>query len=886
MISGDCFSFHVDGSISDFTQDCKENLTKLMTNSTVPENQKILGATPTNFRLILVGKIELLENSNQLTLLDKTILPVAKTKLNFPPQLQAYRVTPSITSTGVITNLSIDSYTSPELEDLSPDSCFLIGRIVQVSKKNQLVQFKVTQSGAKPLKLMLTGSSADMKVGQLWQVEAVRLGDRLQIQRGRQLEIESQGDINSTDLRAIRPTPSPSSTSSPPLTSPPMGNQGHSSKVLAFQEKALAALVRQTELEDWILNSPSKRQKMWEWEAVHRLTQQKARVQVKTLSKQASVYCYPQPSRSEVSQDANSDLSPPQEARLEVTPLGAARGIGASCFQILIGPYELVLDCGTRFKGDDPLPQIETLHNPNLLLVSHAHQDHLGAVPVFHSRFPQTRMICTPGTRELAHVMLRDCLKVQQLNEDAPPLFDDIDLERTLFYLETYKKGVDFFPLPGLKVRFINAGHILGAACIYLEYGERKLLYTGDYNTTSSHTTTGLRLADLPTADILITESTYGGDNHPARKTQETALLEAIAAVVQAGGNVLIPAFALGRAQEILLAIRTSALFHKLKVPVYVDGLVRAVTDVFRERLELLPSTVQNLVKNSSVEPFFNPQGNPPIIPISHVRERPLAIAKPSVIVASSGMLTGGASVYYGRVLLERENAAIFISGYTDEESPGRLLQNLNRGDEIELEGQKLTVRAQIQRFNLSAHADKIGLTQVINKVSPKQLVLIHGCGNALYELADSGDLKSKYYIHIPAVGEKVIYGDYPDHISQRQRMKIELPSQFELTVESEYGGAWLHVPEQVANEDPRWQNLASSGLLKASWEGESLKLTPITHHHLLREAVQQKALTSQKDCCANCEFFGAGSCQSPDSPLFNFSVDPTGICPEFTPSR
>lgn len=883
MISGERFSFNVGVSLLAFTQDGQEKLTKPMLNPTVQENQETFVPTPTNFQLSLVGEIQLVENSNQLVLSDGTRFPVAKNKLDLPSQLQAYRVTPSISSTGVITNLSIDSYTSPELENSPPDRCFLIGRIVQLGKKTQLAQFKVSRSGAKTLKLMLTGSSPDMKVGQLWQVEAVRMGDRLQIQRGRQLESESDGDINSIDLPPIRPIPDASTT---PAVSVPSGNQGHRSKVLAFQELALKALVRQSELDDWILNSPSKRQKMWEWEAVHRPTQQKARVQVKTLSKQASVYCYGQLSSNGVSQDVNCDSSPSQEVRLEVTPLGAARGIGASCFQVLIGPYELVLDCGTRFKGDDPLPEIETLHNPNLLLVSHGHQDHLGAVPVFHSRFPQTRMICTPGTRELAHVMLRDCLKVQQLNEDAPPLFDETDLERTLFYLETYEKGVDFFPLPGLKVRFINAGHILGAACVYLEYGGRKLLYTGDYNTTSSHTTTGLKLADLPTADILITESTYGGDNHPARKTQETALLEAIAAVVQAGGNVLIPAFALGRAQEILLAIRTSALFHKLKVPVYVDGLVRAVTDVFRERLELLPPTVQNLVNNSGVEPFFNPQGNPPIIPISHVRERPLAIAKPSVIVASSGMLTGGASVYYGKVLLERENAAIFISGYTDEESPGRLLQNLNRGDEIELEGQKLTVRAQIQRFNLSAHADKIGLTQVINKVSPKQLVLIHGCGNALHELADSGDLKSKYYIHIPSVGEKVIYGDYPDHISQRQRMKIELPSQFEVTVESEYGGAWLHVPEQVANEDPRWQNLASSGLLKASWEGDSLKLTPITHYHLLREAVEQKALISQKDCCANCEFFGAGSCQSPDSPLFNFSVDPTGICPEFTPSN
>lgn len=377
--------------------------------------------------------------------------------------------------------------------------------------------------------------------------------------------------------------------------------------------------------------------------------------------------------------------------------------------------------------------------------------------------------------------MLSDCLKVQQSNEDSPQLFDETELERTLFRLETQPVGKDFEPLPGLKVRFINAGHIVGAACIYLRYGERSLLYTGDYNTTSSRTTTGLRIADLPQADVLITEATYGADTHPARNTQETALLSAIANVVKAGGNVLIPAFALGRAQEILLALRTSAEFRKLGIPIYADGLVRAVTDTFRDHLELLPQSVQNLVKNSDTEPFFDEKSQPAVIPITHVRERPLAIASPSVIVASSGMLSGGASVYYAKILLERENAAIFISGYTDKESPGRLLQNLRTGDTIELDGSEITVRAQIKRFNLSAHADKIGLTQVINKVNPQHLILVHGCLEALHQLSRSGDLRSKHYIHIPNVGEEIEYGVVPKRLNKKQVARIQAAQEFEV---------------------------------------------------------------------------------------------------------
>jgi Cft2 family RNA processing exonuclease len=570
--------------------------------------------------------------------------------------------------------------------------------------------------------------------------------------------------------------------------------------------------------------------------------------------------------------------------RLVVTPLGAAQAIGASCFRVEIGPYEIVLDCGTRPKGKNSLPALSYLNNPELLLISHAHQDHIGAVPVFHSRFPGARMICTLGTREIAHVMFPDCLQVQQLNSDFPELFAHNDLERTLFHLETEPIGQDFEPLPGLTVRFINAGHIMGAACIYLRYGQRSLLYTGDYNITSSRTTEGLKLADLPQqVDMLITESTYGADTHPSRKAQETQLLKAILSVVQQGGNVLIPTFALGRAQEILLAIRTSNLFQNLQIPIYVDRLVRAVTDTFRDNLDLLPDSVQNLVKNNGIEPFFDHKATPQIIPINYPQERTIALSNPSVIIASSGMLTGGLSVYYAKTLLERENAAIFISGYTDEESLGPQIQNIQTGDTIELDGQELTVRASIKRFNLSTHADKVGLTQVINKVNPLHLILIHGALDALHELAHSSDLRSKHYIHIPSVGDEISVGVVPEHLNSKQIARIESPQEFEVEVSAEAEGAWIRIPESVVALDPRWQILADNGVMKAKWDGINLKLCPV-------DSQQQAILDASRsgvDCCAVCQYFDANNsqCQCPNSPLSELVVDPAGYCLEYAAS-
>lgn len=842
-----------------------------MSNLTTPPDLQDLHSQsePTSMTLkcLINGEIVLKDNALYLLRQNKHWKITSSSKEWFTG-IQEWSVVPTTSSTGEIGTLEILEAVQP-----SPgvEVCEIIGRVVQLGKKNHAAMLKIPRPGRKTLKLTLLGAFPNMKIGEIWQVFARLEENYLQIESAFPYDGQSLPE-NTSEIpptAAVSPDSLTTITRKRLVVTQGVGEETRQQRLMALAHQALAETTQHC---GWLLSQPVLRDKYWEWDASLSLDKLKltARVQVNASTGAAQVYQYAKPQVA-IELDSNVDAD-----HLVVTPLGAARSIGASCFKVEIGPYEIVLDAGTRPKGSNPLPAFEHLENPNLILITHAHQDHIGALPVLHRLFPATPMLCTPGTREIAHVMLTDCLKVQQSNEDFEPLFDEIDLQQTLFHLETQPIAIDFEPLPGLSVRFIRAGHIVGAACIYLRYGDRTLLYTGDYNTTNSRTTDGLRLADLPQADILITESTYGAATHPSRKTQETELLKAVADVVQAGGNVLVPAFALGRAQEILLAIRTSPLFHSLKIPVYVDGLVRAVTDVFSEHLELLPDGVQNFAKQSP--PFFAPQGTPPIIPIGHPRERPLAIASPSVIIASSGMLTGGASVYYASVLLERENAAVFISGYTDEESPGRFLQGLHSGDAIELEGKQLNVRAQIRRFNLSAHADKVGLTQVIHKVNPKHLILIHGSPDALHELARTGDLLGKYIIHIPGVGEAVKYGCLPEHLSQQQVAKLTLPSEFEVEVAAEVEGAWIRIPTSVVDSDPRWLRLAANGVMKAKWDGIALKLMPLSQQVLAIET----AVAAGKDCCAVCQFFKHGYCQGEDSPLFELQVDPSAICLEF----
>ncbi len=783
------------------------------------------------------------------------VFPIPK---NITKNPQSWHLLPMINSTGIISSVQVLGSSPIKIEQPDLSRCVLVGKILQVSKRTSVVLFSVELSNGKLLTVTLANPDARMKAEQIWSVTAHLEDNKLTI----------------VEAVPITPIEKEAEPQPQPVVETAARVEPTAARVTAPTQKAIDALEQETKIIDWELGQPVLRGHAWEWSAISAQTGLKARVAIN--------------GNRQVVHQFSLATAPPESPydidRLAVTALGAARGIGASCFQVEIGPYEVVLDCGTRPKGSKPLPALEYLKNPNLLLVSHSHQDHIGSLPVFHALFPTARMICTSGTREIAHVMLTDCLKVQQVNEDSEPLFDELELKRALFCLETEAIGEEFEPLPGLKVTFINAGHIVGAACIYLRYGDRSLLYTGDYNTASTRTTTGLQLSDLPQADILITESTYGDKMHPARKNQEASLLTAIASVVRKGGNVLIPAFALGRAQEIILALRTNAMFKKLDVPIYVDGLVRAVTDTFRENLDLLPSAVQNMVKISSTEPFYDEKSKPVVIPISKPQERPLAMAKPSVIIASSGMLNGGASVYYAKTLLERDNAAIFISGYTDEEAPGRKIQALQTGDEIELDGQKLTVKAQIQRFNLSAHVDKVGLGQVIAKVNPKHLILVHGSLDALHELAKSSDLQDKHFVHIPKVGQRIEFNVAPQNLNENQLARIDAPQEFEVEVVAEAQGAWIRIPESVVESDPRWQKLAANGVIKAKWTGVGLKLYSAGTWDLAVEKTHQESAISEQECCFKCQYFdrSSGCCCCSDSPLAERIVDPSGYCLEY----
>lgn len=176
-----------------------------------------------------------------------------------------------------------------------------------------------------------------------------------------------------------------------------------------------------------------------------------------------------------------------------------------------------------------------------------------------------------------------------------------------------------------------------------------------------------------------------------------------------------------------------------------------------------------------------------------------------------------------------------------------------------------------------------MGLGQVIAKVNPKHLILVHGSLDALHELARSGDLQDKHFVHIPKVGERIEFGVAPQNLNQYQKARIDTPPEFEVEIVAEAQGARIRIPQSVV-QSPGWQTLAANGYLKAKWNGVGLKLYCASDRDLMIEKIKKSATASEQSCCNKCQFLDKdiGYCQCENSPLAERIVDPTGYCLEF----
>jgi len=411
---------------------------------------------------------------------------------------------------------------------------------------------------------------------------------------------------------------------------------------------------------------------------------------------------------------------------MDIHFLGGAGGVGATCQLVTLGGRRFLVDAGVRMDSADRLPDLAALDGVALdaILITHAHADHIGALPLVADRFPATPIYATPATMRLMEVMLSDAVRVmarRAAEELELPLYDERLVAAALHRLRPLAPGAQSLPeLPGIVVHVQRAGHIAGAASLGFEAGDGRLVISGDVSVTPQRTILGAAVPAPRRPDLLVLESTYGARLHPNRAQEERRLAEAVAEVIARGGHCLIPAFALGRAQEVMLILRAAQRDgHIPAFPIAVDGLVRAVCAAYAAFPDALSPALRRHLLNGG-KPFFGGTVQPVETP--QQRERLLA-GPPATIIASSGMLTGGPSVWYAERLAGDARSAIFFSGYLDDEAPGRRLLDLAdappEARRLTLNGREVAVACQVGRYSLSAHADGDELAGLVRALQP-----------------------------------------------------------------------------------------------------------------------------------------------------------------------
>ena len=433
---------------------------------------------------------------------------------------------------------------------------------------------------------------------------------------------------------------------------------------------------------------------------------------------------------------------------MKITFLGGADEVGASCALVEIAGKHLLVDAGIRISPrssrgiqNSQLPDLQPITGvggPDFVLVTHAHTDHTGALPLVMEQYPQAPVLATAATQALTRVLQLDAQRIMKSRQDEEgelPLFDAIAVQRLLDAFQTIEFNQPLKLAENLQVTYYTAGHIAGAAVVVLESDEGVLVFSGDISKSEQRTVKSVAVPPVK-ADALILESTYGGRLHANRVGEEKRLIQKLHNVTSRGGKVLIPAFALGRAQEVIQILLAHA--DELDLPVYVDGMVRTVCDAYQRFSDILPKSALRVAGDDHL--FFRRN----IRPIrSHQERLEVALSEqPLVIVASSGMLTGGASVAYARHFAPGEANAILMTGYQDEEAPGRFLQRLmqerHRGESptLKLDGATVKVRCEIDTYALSAHADEAELVSFAEALRADDIMLVHGDAGARHSLA------------------------------------------------------------------------------------------------------------------------------------------------------
>ncbi|WP_265112488.1 MBL fold metallo-hydrolase [Halosolutus halophilus] len=382
---------------------------------------------------------------------------------------------------------------------------------------------------------------------------------------------------------------------------------------------------------------------------------------------------------------------------MDIQFLGGAREIGRSA--VLVND-SLLLDFGMLTDNPPQFP-IET-PSPDAVVVSHGHLDHVGAVPALLSGDSRPPIHWTPPTYELTLTLARDTLKLHGGSYNCP--FTETDLRRVTQVSKTHGYR-EPFDAAGHEVTFYNAGHIPGSAHVLVDDGDTRLLYTGDFHTDDQRLVSGSTAR--PAADVVVCESTYSDVEHEDRSAVEERFVESVETTLWEGGTVVVPAFAIGRTQEMLL------ICDAHDVPCYVDGMGKRVTEMLQQYPEFL----------RDADAFRRAKSHARFVTGRNGQRKRITDQR-AAIVTTSGMLSGGPAMTYIPEIRRHPTNKIAMTGYQVDGTPGRDL--LETGT-AEIDGRVMPVSAQVEQYDFSAHADRTGLLSLLESYRDSEVLVDHG---------------------------------------------------------------------------------------------------------------------------------------------------------------
>jgi len=437
------------------------------------------------------------------------------------------------------------------------------------------------------------------------------------------------------------------------------------------------------------------------------------------------------------------------EEWIRLSFLGGGRQVGRSCLLLQTPNSRILMDCGINPAANEDKEKFPYLDITEFdigaidaIILSHAHLDHSGVIPYLYKMGYKGPIYLTAPTRDIASLLALDYIGVAY-KQAAAPLYSSKDIKEMVKHSITLDFNEVTDITPDVRLTMYNSGHALGSAMIHLNIGNglHNLLYTGDFKYGKT------RLLDQATTNFhrletAIIEATYGGKDNilPPRKEQEEKLIDLIKKTIERNGKVLIPELGLGRSQETMLIIEDAVKQGKLpEIPVYIDGMIWDINAIHTAYPDFLNPIVRNQIfqdKNPFVSPIFKRVG-------SAQERKQVMEGGPCVVLATSGMLVGGASVEYLRNFSENKRNSLIFVCYQPAGGLGRQLQEGEKQIQMNVEGQDKIVKILMEIYTIEGFTGHSGRNELLNFINhsnpkPKRVIINHGESSKCIDLASS----------------------------------------------------------------------------------------------------------------------------------------------------